>query len=211
MVHLELISVDIYMSNLRIVWCKYWAVTWRLSTSNFPVFFLALDPIPYSIDLLHTAQFGNGTISGSGNLPRTTLPNRPTEKVHPLVFISNGLSPIPSKLMTHIQEGQFVDMVELVPKRLCALDTPEGKSSTSKLWDVTDIVEWLQCFRTYIVIVSHAEPQWVTDLLGYQNLIIQGYHKCQKVVGKPMIVNSVGKLLLHTFLNGQLWIPPSGT
>ena len=61
--------------------------------------------------------------------------------------------------MTQIQEGQFVDMTELIPERLCALDTPEEKSSTSKLWDVTNIVEWLQCFGTYIAIVSHTEPQ----------------------------------------------------
>ena len=57
---------------------------------------------------------------------------------------------------------------------------PEEKSTTSKPRDVTDIVEWLQCFGTYIAIVDHTEPHRVPDLLGYQNLIIQGYHKHQK-------------------------------
>ena len=70
-------------------------------------------------------------------------------------------------------------MAELVPERLCAWDTPEEKSFTSKPRDVTDIVKWLQCFSTYIAIVGHTEPHQVPDLLGYQNLIIQGYRKHQ--------------------------------
>ena len=70
-------------------------------------------------------------------------------------------------------------MAELVPDRLCAWDTPEEKSSTSKPWDISDIVEWLQCFSTYIAIVSRTEPHRVSDLLGYQNLIIQAYRKHQ--------------------------------
>ena len=54
------------------------------------------------------------------------------------------------------------------------------KSSTSKPQDISDIVEWLQCSGTYIAIVSRTEPHPVSDLLGYQNLIIQAYCKYQK-------------------------------
>ena len=46
--------------------------------------------------------------------------------------------------------------------------------------DVTNIFEWLQCLGTCIAIVGYTEPHRVPDLLGYQNLIIQGYHKYQK-------------------------------
>ena len=168
------------MSNLRIVWHKYRVATWRLATSNFPLSFLVLYPIPHGSDLLHIAWFGDDTISGSDNLSRTILPNRLAEKVQPIVLISSSLPPIPSKLITRIQEGHFVDMAELIPEQLYTLDTPEEKSLTSKLWDITNNVEWLHCFRTYFAIVSHTEPQRVTDLLGYQNLIIQGHHKYQK-------------------------------
>ena len=145
------------------------------------LFFLAFDSIPRGSELLHIAQITDGTNSGSSNPPRTTLSRKPAERVQPLVFISSGLPPIPSRLVARIQEGHFIDMAELVPERLCAWDTPEEKSTTSKPRDVTDIVEWLQCFGTYIAIVGHTEPQRVPDLLGYQNLIIQGYRKHQKV------------------------------
>ena len=102
------------------------------------------------------------------------------ERAQPLVFISSGLPPIPSRLMARVQAGQFVDMAELVPERLCAWDPPEEKTPTTKPQDVTDIVEWLQCFGTYIAIIGHTEPHRVPDLLGYQNLVIQGYCKYQK-------------------------------
>ena len=50
------------------------------------------------------------------------------ERTQPLVFISSGLLPVPSRLMALVQAGQFVDMAELIPERLCAWDTPEDKN-----------------------------------------------------------------------------------
>ena len=38
-------------------------------------------------------------------------------------------------------------------------------------------MEWLQCFGTYIAIVSRKQPARVLDLLGYQSLIIQAYQE----------------------------------
>ena len=42
---------------------------------------------------------------------------------------------------------------------------------------VSDIVEWLQCFGTYIAIISRKQPARVLDLFCYQNLIIQAYQE----------------------------------
>ena len=51
-----------------------------------------------------------------------------------------------------------------------------------KQQDVIQIMNWIQCFTTYIAIVSCAKPECVTDLIAYWNLIInsqryfQGFH-----------------------------------
>ena len=44
---------------------------------------------------------------------------------------------------------------------------------------ILDIVEWLQCFGTYIAIISRKQPTRVINLLGYQGLIIQAYQEYQ--------------------------------
>ena len=88
----------------------------RVITLKLLLFFLALDSTPRGSDLLHIAQITDDTNSGSSNPPRTTLSRKPAERVQPLVFISNGLPPIPSRLVVRIQEGHFADMAELVPE-----------------------------------------------------------------------------------------------
>ena len=47
------------------------------------------------------------------------------EKAQPLVYITSGLPPIPSKLVKRVRDGHFVDMAELMPKRLHILDARE--------------------------------------------------------------------------------------
>ena len=66
-------------------------------------------------------------------------------------------------------------MAELLPENLSLFTVTEADQSTSKTQRrvVTNIVEWLQYFSTYIVIVSYKQPHRVSDLLGYQHLIIQ--------------------------------------
>jgi len=39
--------------------------------------------------------------------------------------------------------------------------------------EVTDIMDWIQCFGMYIAVVSLKEPHRIPDLIGYQNLIVQ--------------------------------------
>ena len=129
-------------------------------------------------------QFGDNTgDTGVPDPPSTSLPSGSGGKGQSLVYITSGLPPIPAKLVTRIQEGRFVEMAELSPIQLGLLDSPDYKQfkgSKSKLQEVTNIVEWVQCFGTYIAIITRTEPYRITDLLGYQNLIIQSYQKYQK-------------------------------
>ena len=69
-------------------------------------------------------------------------------------------------------------MVELLPESLGHFPSNEDHPAVKpKRRMVSDIVEWLQCFGTYIAIISQKQPARVIDLLGYQNLIIQAYQE----------------------------------
>ena len=73
-------------------------------------------------------------------------------------------------------------MIELSPERLRSshyTDDDQARSSKNKPQEVLNIVEWLQCFGTYMAVISHTAPGRMADLLGYQNLIIQGHLKYQ--------------------------------
>ena len=98
------------------------------------------------------------------------------------MLFSTGLPPIPAKLMDRIQGGLFVEMFYLLPQKLICAEYSVGDHITSqrqKQYKVTAIIEWVQCFGINIVIVSKKEPEWMVDLHGYQQLIIQSsqYHQ----------------------------------
>ena len=65
-------------------------------------------------------------------------------------------------------------MAELLPENLGHLSSDEDHQVFKpKRRMVSDIVEWLQCYGTYIAIISWKQPARVINLLGYQNFIIQ--------------------------------------
>ena len=70
-------------------------------------------------------------------------------------------------------------MSELLPESLGQITSEDNQSALTKPRRrvVSDIVEWLQCFGTYIAIISRKQPTRVIDLLGYQSLIIQAYQE----------------------------------
>ena len=86
--------------------------------------------------------------------------------------------PIPAKLAKCIVEGLFVEMVELMPDYLRGpnpSDEDQLKNSKPKNWEITNIVDSIQCFSLYTAVVCRSQPQRIADLLGYQNLIITGH------------------------------------
>ena len=95
-----------------------------------------------------------------------------------VIHIGPALPPISEKLIKWIERGNFIEMAELLPESLGHItDEDQPAVPKSKRRPVSDIVEWLQCFGTYIAIVSRKQPTRVIDLLGYQNLIIQAYQE----------------------------------
>ena len=74
-----------------------------------------------------------------------------------------------------IQDGHFIDMTELLPDNIeaaNATDDKQSKAASRKYQDVTNIMDWIQCYSTYNAVVSRAKPEQVLDLIAYLNLII---------------------------------------
>ena len=93
------------------------------------------------------------------------------------MYIGAGLPPVPSKLVKRIQDGRYIDMAELLPTNLSSsqsTDDEQSNKTKNQYQEVTNIVRWLQCFGIYLAVISRSAPHRTVDLLGYQNLIIQG-------------------------------------
>ena len=105
----------------------------------------------------------------------------PSEKLHPLVLISNGLPPIPFRHVKCVEDGLFGEMAELLPSYLNSADfNTDDQCIRKQPPAVSDIIDWVQCFAIYMEIISHQKPKRVADLLGYQSLIIGASQDCRE-------------------------------
>ena len=98
------------------------------------------------------------------------------------LYIGGGLPPIPQKLICHIQDGHFTNMAELLPDNLEATNSTDDDHTTNtkcKHQEVTQIMYWIQCFSTYIAVVSCAKLDRVVHLIAYLNLIINDQRRFQ--------------------------------
>ena len=67
-------------------------------------------------------------------------------------------------------------MSELANDRLgLPLSDDSTKPVRSRRWPVTSIVERAQRFSNYIALVAQTQPQRMSDLLGYQHLILEAH------------------------------------
>ena len=96
------------------------------------------------------------------------------------ILISDGLPPVPARLVKRIKQGIFVEMSELLPDHLGSADANVEKedrhTNKTKLNEVNNIIDWIQCFGIYIAVLSRSTPERVADLVGYQSLIISASH-----------------------------------
>ena len=86
------------------------------------------------------------------------------------IFIGEGLQPVPSKLADGIWSWEFVEMADLLPEQMAPKKEESALSSlfpARKCRQVTDINLWLQCFLTYISVMSRQFPQDVVELMAY--------------------------------------------
>ena len=81
---------------------------------------------------------------------------------------------------------KFVEMSDLIPEKLEAPTTEvpsfiiEGRSivpttttSSRKKNEIGDILTWVECFNSYIAVITASRPERARDLLAYMALIIR--------------------------------------
>ena len=106
------------------------------------------------------------------------------------ILICNGLPPVPARLVKRIKEVMYIKMSELLPDHLSSAEfniSDQSTSSKSKLCEVNNIMDWIQCFDTYIAIISCSAPHRVADLIGYQSWVVSASQNCQE--GRWIVYN----------------------
>ena len=95
------------------------------------------------------------------------------------IYIGEGLLPVPAKLAVRIKHSEFIDMAELLPEFWASLGAKETVTSgaacgavSHQKQAVTD-VSWIQCFATYVSVMSMSHPEAVPELLAYLIFILR--------------------------------------
>jgi hypothetical protein len=119
---------------------------------------------------------------GSGELAEATPAKLSASK--PFI-LSEGLPPVPHKLAARILQGEFVDMAELLCDNLeverrasSTKQSPTPSSAAPKpRREIPDLLSWVQCFGTYMVVVTSKFPHRTKEL-AYQTLIVREARRC---------------------------------
>ena len=141
---------------------------------------------------------GAGGTEGVNNLPdpagakagggppgeKTEVDGTPT----PVPFtLSEGLPPVPAKLVQKIQRGDFVDMAELLRDNMeLERRQPATEGQRNAIWpagkanrrEVPDILSWITCFGMYASVVCDKTPGRVRELLTYQTVLVREARRC---------------------------------
>ena len=72
--------------------------------------------------------------------------------------IGAGFPPVPEKLVSRIEAGEFIEMAELLLDHMgtTGMRTSDDQSRVlrSRRKVVTNILEWVECFAIYIAVIS---------------------------------------------------------
>jgi len=105
-------------------------------------------------------------------MPVNTLaPALPTPRPHTATLLGAGLPPIPAKIVSRIEAGEFIEMAVLLPERLdptrtLFINEPEPSKTHKRRKTVTNIIEWTKCFAIYTAILCKKYPEKLPDMLS---------------------------------------------
>ena len=168
----------------RTSWCHARAVV----SQEFGLPIVGSEPAAFDGDVVLESNRGGGDQSGHSDQSgrhsdqaRRLAADIDVPEDSPFV-ISEGLLPVPGKLVKKILKGDFVDMAELLRDNLEADRQVPGREakntdgSTSRLAsrrEVPDLLSWVQCFGVYVCVVASRHPSRIRRLLAYQTLIVR--------------------------------------
>ena len=150
---------------------------------------------PAGRDRVGSGDGGTDIRSAEGNEMRSSAPSSVESRIdggakgevgRPFV-LSEGLPPVPHKLAARIIRGEYIDMAELLRDNLevqrRAASTPsqtQGSSLHQKhRREIPDLLSWVQCFGTYMAVLTSKYPDRVRQLLAYQTLIVREARRCK--------------------------------
>ena len=94
--------------------------------------------------------------------------------------------PSPAKTVAQIVAFKFVEMSDLIPENLEAPTNevpsfaikgrsivPTTTTSPRKKNEIGDILTWVECFNSYVAVITPVRPERARDLLAYMALIIR--------------------------------------
>ncbi len=123
-------------------------------------------------------------MTDSTNVPAKT-PEREKSK-DSLVYICDGIPPLPAKVVQAIERGEFIDFASLLPKTTASWDEDpfteiadrvivftQGKSVPKKK-SIQDIETWMEAFCTYAAVRGKRHPEGIPELLAYAATIVKG-------------------------------------
>ena len=140
-----------------------------------------------SVSLSQSRTTGQGVYTKTMEPPLTlpTVSSGPSPGLNQAFILGPGRPPIPAKLVAQILAYKFVEMSDFIPENL---ETPttgtpsfiiDGcsivptTSSSRKRSEVNDILTWVECFNSYITVLTAFRPERSRDLLTYMALIIR--------------------------------------
>ena len=100
-------------------------------------------------------------------------------------ILGSGRPPVPASLVSQILTGKFIELSELIPENLAPPTTEstsftiEGRSivptttSSRKKTEISDILTWVECFNSYISVITAFHLERVRDLLACMALIMR--------------------------------------
>ena len=84
-------------------------------------------------------------------------------------ILSEGLPPVPYKLVAKILKGEFIELLRdnlEAQRRESAVAQPGATgASNAKSWrEVPDLISWVQCFGTYMAVITSQFPHRIKEL-----------------------------------------------
>jgi len=160
-----------------------WSV---LSAPSFANTFAASTSRPGASSMV-SSSLANGSVTSWPSLVAPSLAAVVPPVLHQPFVIGPGCSPIPSKLVTQIVGGKFVDLSELIAANLTEtqnepqllLDGRVVLSTTPRRQRrrIDDIVTWLEAFSIFKLVLASYFPQRWADLSRYQLLILRTHRQ----------------------------------
>jgi len=89
------------------------------------------------------------------------------------VYVGAGLNPIPANLASRIQQGDYIDMGELLLESWPMSEETSKGASHRQSRAVTNIFTWLQCFAAYVSVQGSKSPELFPELMAYMTTILR--------------------------------------